>query len=105
VTPGLPLPIRAAVFASGSGSNLQSLLDAEARGAPWSVRLLVSDREEAGALNRASAAGVDTRVVRPSGREAEAVGAEMLQALEDAAVQVVFLAGYLRLVPAAVVTA
>jgi phosphoribosylglycinamide formyltransferase 1 len=98
-------PLAAAVFASGSGSNFQSLLEAEGRGAPWRVRLLVSDREDAGALSRAEAAGVATRVVPVRGRDGDEVGRETLDALEGAGARVVFLAGYLRLVPALVVEA
>lgn len=87
--------VAAAVFASGSGSNLQALLDAEAAGAaPWATRLVVSDREGAGALDRARAAGVETRVTSAT---------QTLAALEGAGVEVVFLAGYLKLVPAPVV--
>lgn len=99
-------PLRAAVFASGSGSNFQAILDAEgAAGAahPWRTVLLISDRDGAGALARASAAGVATRVIPVSGRDADEVGAETLAALQDARVDVIYLAGYLRLVPAAVV--
>jgi phosphoribosylglycinamide formyltransferase 1 len=100
----VPEPLAAAVFASGSGSNLQALLDAEARGgAAWRTVLVISDRAEAGALDRARAAGAATRVIPVAGRDIETVAAETLQALDEAAVDVVFLAGYLRLVPGRVV--
>lgn len=98
--------LRAAVFASGSGSNFQALLDAERDGGPghpWRTVLLVSDRDSAGALGRAEAAGVDRRVVPFSGREVGDVADEILSALIEAEVDVLFLAGYLRLVPAPVV--
>lgn len=101
--------VAAAVFASGSGSNLQALLDAEVAGAaPWTTRLVVSDREGAGALDRARTAGVETRVIAPTGTaENEApvgdAASRTLAALEGAGVEVVFLAGYLKLVPAPVV--
>jgi phosphoribosylglycinamide formyltransferase 1 len=103
--PASPLPLGAAVFASGGGSNLQSLLDAESRGAPWRIRLLVTDREGVGALDRASAAGVESRVVPVAGRSADEVGEETLALLSAAGIGVIFLAGYLRLVPRAVVSA
>lgn len=99
-------PLRAAAFASGSGSNFQALLDAERGGGadhPWRTVLLISDREGAGALDRAASAGVPTRIVPVSGRDPGEVGAETVAALEKAGVEVIFLAGYLRLVPAAVV--
>lgn len=99
-------PLKAAVFASGSGSNFQALLEAEradGEAHPWRIALLVSDRESAGALERARQGGVPNRVIPVGGRDAESVAMETLQALEAAEVEVVFLAGYLRLIPAAVV--
>ena len=101
----LRLPLSAAVFASGSGSNFQALLDAELRDAPWRIRLLVTDRDGIGALERARHAGIEARVVPLSGRSPEEVGREILELLTAAGVQVIFLAGYLRLVPPAVTRA
>jgi phosphoribosylglycinamide formyltransferase-1 len=98
--------LNAAVFASGSGSNFQALLDAERSGGtshPWRSILLISDRESAGALDRAEAAGVARRVIPVGGRDPGAVAGETLDALLGAEVDVIFLAGYLRLVPAPVV--
>jgi phosphoribosylglycinamide formyltransferase 1 len=98
-------PLRAAVFASGGGTNLQSLLDRESapEGAPWRIELVVSDREDAGALERARKAERATRHIQVSGRPPEDVSAETLRALEEGGIEVVFLAGYLRLMPRAVV--
>ncbi len=99
-------PLNAAVLASGSGSNFQALLDAEGAGGashPWRTVLLISDRESAGALERADAAGVARRIVPVGGRAPEEVAEETLAALLDLEVDVIFLAGYLRLVPAPVV--
>ncbi len=97
-------PVRAAVFASGSGSNFQALLDAE-RGssAPYEIVLLVSDRASAGAIERAGSHQVDSRVVSFRLREMDEVDAELVEALEEAEVEVIFLAGFLRLVPPGVV--
>jgi formyltetrahydrofolate-dependent phosphoribosylglycinamide formyltransferase len=101
----LGLPLAAAVFASGSGSNFLALHDAESRGAPWRIRLLISDREDAGALERARRLGIETRVVPVSGRNPDEVGRETVELLEQSGIQVIFLAGYLRLVPRAVTEA
>ena len=101
----LRLPLAAAAFASGSGSNFIALHAAEARGAPWRIRLVVSDREDAGALERARQAGIAARVIPVSGRDPELVGQETLALLAEHGIQVVFLAGYLRLVPRAVTEA
>lgn len=95
--------IHAAVMASGSGSNFQALLDAEAAGASWTTRLLVSDRPGVGALDRASRAGVPTAVVPVSGRSETEVAEETLARFGDAGIEVVFLAGYLRLIPGRIV--
>ena len=97
-------PVPVAVFASGSGTNVQALLDAERGGrVAWRTRLLISDREDAGALARAKAAGIATEVIPVGGRDRAVVEAETLDALRGAEVEAVFLAGYLRLVSAGVV--
>ena len=98
-------PLAAAVFASGGGSNFQSLLDHQASDPPWRVRLLVSDRAGAGALTRSEAAGVPSQVIRTKDRDPRDVAAETLAALKEHGVQVIFLAGYLKLLPAPVVQA
>jgi formyltetrahydrofolate-dependent phosphoribosylglycinamide formyltransferase len=97
--------ISIAVFASGGGSNLQSLLDHESDASPGRIRLLVSDRSEAGALERARRAGVPTALVPVKGRPLEEVGEETLALLREHGIQVILLAGYLRLIPSAVVRA
>ncbi|PVZ07932.1 phosphoribosylglycinamide formyltransferase [Actinomycetospora cinnamomea] len=62
----LPSPARVTVLASGSGSLLQALLDAgDDAEHPARVVAVVSDRAGVGALDRATAAGVPTAVVRP----------------------------------------
>lgn len=98
-------PVRAAVFASGSGSNFQALLDRQDDLGAYGIVLLLSDRQDAGALERARKAGVPGRVVPVKGRPPEETAAEMLAVLEEYAVEVIFLAGYLRLVPPQVVRA
>jgi len=92
--------VRIAVFASGGGTNLQALLDTCRPPAPAEVALVVSDKANAGALDRARAAGAATAVL-PDHRDAD----EILRVLRDHAIEFVVLAGYLKLVPAAVVAA
>lgn len=101
----VPPPLVAAVFASGGGSNFQSLADHQASDPPWRIGLLVSDRDGAGALDRAEAAGVPRRVIRTKGREPGDVAADTLAVLKEHGVEVIFLAGYLKLLPAPVVQA
>ncbi|HXF96883.1 MAG TPA: phosphoribosylglycinamide formyltransferase [Gemmatimonadales bacterium] len=88
--------VRVAVLASGGGTNLQALLDALGTDAPARVVRVISDRPDAGALERARRAGVEAQVLR---NPADAPG--LAAALADA--DLVVLAGYLKLVPAAVV--
>jgi formyltetrahydrofolate-dependent phosphoribosylglycinamide formyltransferase len=101
----MPEDIAAAVFASGGGSNFQSLLDHQATDPPWRIRLLVADRQGIGALDRGERAGVPTRVIPTKGRDAADVASEMLGALESHGIDVILLAGYLKLIPAPVVAA
>jgi formyltetrahydrofolate-dependent phosphoribosylglycinamide formyltransferase len=91
---------RVAVCASGGGSNLQALLDRLDRKAPAAVVLVLSDRQTARALERARAAGVVAEVLSDPNDPTE-----WIRRLEQHRVDLVVLAGYLKLVPAAVVTA
>ena len=97
------MKLRIAVFASGGGSNLQALLDHQSPAGSWEIALLVTDRPDAGAVGRARAAGVDVAVVAPGARDPSAVGHELLDILERHRIDLVLLAGYLRLVPREVV--
>ena len=90
-------PVRVAVLVSGGGTNLQALLDALRESPLARVARVISNRPDAGALDRARQAGVPAIVLENSGD-----AAELLAALGDA--QLVVLAGYLKLVPAAVVS-
>ncbi len=92
--------MRVAVCASGGGSNLQALLDALPEGAPARVVLVLSDRGDAGALERARRAGVPAEVLADP-RDAT----EWLTRLGRREVDLVVLAGFLKLVPAPVVAA
>lgn len=90
--------MRVAVCISGRGSNMVALLDALAGDAPAQVVVVVSDRPDAGGLARAAAHGIPTAVLRnPSD------SAEWLDLLTTHAADLVVLAGFLKLVPAAVV--
>jgi phosphoribosylglycinamide formyltransferase-1 len=90
--------MRVAVFASGGGTNLQALLDACRGNAPARVVLVASNRADAGALERARKARVATHVI-----EDPANGLAMTAILREHEVDLVVLAGYLKLVPGDVV--
>ena len=98
-------PVPVAVFASGGGTNLQALLDHERASGAYRVVTVISDRPDAGALDRARTAGRDTLVIAMKDRSQEEIGEETLRHLRDRNVKVIALAGYLRLMPSAVVAA
>ena len=90
---------RIAVFASGGGSNLQALLDYyRDRGAErgGDVALVVSNRPEAGALERARKAGIATAVLKS---ERVPDGCDPLDTLARNRIDFIALAGYLKLLP------
>lgn len=70
--------------------------------AGWTTALLITDRE-CGSEERARAAEVPVTRIGVGGRDAGVVSDELVAALRGADIEVIFLAGYLRLVPAAVV--
>jgi phosphoribosylglycinamide formyltransferase-1 len=90
-------PVRVAVLVSGGGTNLQALLDTLSHSSIARVTRVISSRAGAGALARARKAGVPTTVLRDPNDSSE-----ILTALADA--DLVVLAGYLKLIPAAVVS-
>jgi formyltetrahydrofolate-dependent phosphoribosylglycinamide formyltransferase len=100
------MTLRVAVFASGGGSNLQALIDRFNQAGSRSllrVALVISDRQDAGALLRARAAGIEAMHIQVAGRPSELSTREMLSALDSADIDLIALAGYLRLVPSAVI--
>ncbi|MSR23369.1 MAG: phosphoribosylglycinamide formyltransferase [Gemmatimonadetes bacterium] len=113
------MSLRAAVFASGRGTNFEVLADAGAgreasnppakgkwvrRGRPrsWEVVLLVTDRAQAQAIERAKERGIPAVVVSPD-EDPSTFGSRLLSRLSEEGVDIVLLAGYLRLVPIEVV--
>jgi phosphoribosylglycinamide formyltransferase 1 len=94
---------RIAVFASGTGSNLQALMDHFQETDGGDVVLVISDRPGTGAAERAQAAGIAAHVIQVKTRPIAAVTADMIDALDAADVDVIALAGYLRLLPPDVV--
>jgi formyltetrahydrofolate-dependent phosphoribosylglycinamide formyltransferase len=89
--------IRIAVLASGRGSNLEVLFEALADRTDVAIVLVASDRADAEALGRARSRGVAAAVVVPDGERA------MIELLEDARIDWIVLAGYLKRVPPGVV--
>ncbi len=92
--------VRIAVMVSGGGTNLQALIDAEKSGIIKSgeIRLVVSDNPEAYALQRAHNAGIDVAVVdRKKFDSRDAFDAKILEILKKNNIELVVLAGFLRI--------
>lgn len=92
--------VRVAVLISGAGSNMAALIDAAGQTeAPFEVGLVLSNRPDAGGLAVAEAKGVPTAVVdhRPFGKDRAAHEQAVQSVLEAHRVEVVALAGYMRL--------
>lgn len=91
--------LRLGVLVSGRGSNLQALIDAAADpGFPAEVSLVLSNKATAPALDRAARAGIPTVTLAAKGfADKAAYEQAMIAALEAAGVQLVCLAGFMRL--------
>jgi phosphoribosylglycinamide formyltransferase-1 len=95
---------RVAVLASGEGTNLQALLDDPVAG-PWVV-LAVSDRASARSLERALARNVEAVFIDPSAYvDRASFDRALLDVLRERSIDVVALAGYMRIVGREVVRA
>ena len=94
-------PLRIAVFASGTGTDLQAIIDACAQGRlDATVALVISNNRNAGALQRADVAGA--KPVHWSEKRAgspERFTSELKHILRDARIDLVVLAGYMKLMP------
>lgn len=87
-----------AVLVSGGGTNLQALIDAEAAGKikNGKIRLVLSSRPDAYALERARAAGIERCVLEPSSIESRAAYSEALaRMLAEHDTDLVVLAGFM----------
>ncbi len=88
------LTARIAVLVSGGGTNLQALIDAQARGELKSgqIALVIADKAGIGAIGRAEAAGIDCALIvrkEPNFEE------KVLSALLEHNIDMVVLAGFL----------
>jgi phosphoribosylglycinamide formyltransferase-1 len=100
--------MRVAVLASGNGSNLQALVDAEARGelGPATIALVLCNRPGAGALERARDAGIATELVdHVAFADRAAFEAAMTDRLGAHGIEAVVLAGFMRVLTDAFVRA
>lgn len=97
-----PARKRVAVLISGRGSNLQALIDAAGEtGFPAEIALVISDRPDVQGLQRAERAGIARQVLMPKelgGRAA--FEAALDEALRKAGIDLICLAGFMRILGA-----
>jgi phosphoribosylglycinamide formyltransferase-1 len=95
------------ILISGRGSNMLALADAVGAGRIPDAEIAVvnSDRKEAKGLRRASALGIETLVIERGGRKREEHDREIIAALSARGVELVCLAGYMRLLSNAFIEA
>jgi phosphoribosylglycinamide formyltransferase 1 len=90
---------RIGVLLSGRGSNFQALAEsiASSRIPNAEIAIVISNREGAPGIDRAKARGIATRVIPSKGLERETYDRQVVAALNDHQVDLVCLAGYMRL--------
>jgi phosphoribosylglycinamide formyltransferase-1 len=94
------------VLISGRGSNLGALIAAaQAADYPAQIVLVISNNDNAGGLMRAADAGIATKFIPHHGKTREMFDAEMDTALRAAGVEIVCLAGFMRILSAEFVRA
>lgn len=90
--------IKLAVLASGGGTDLQSVIDAsEKNEIDAKVVVVVSDRENAFALERAKKHSIDACFVNPKNKKREEHEKEVSKIIDKYNVDLIVLAGYLRM--------
>lgn len=105
MTPPKPL-LSLAVFISGRGSNLQSLIDACAgEDFPARIALVFSNKDGVQGLERAAKAGIPTRTLSHKGFESrEDYDRAVLEILAEYPIDLVCLAGFMRIVTPVLIT-
>ncbi len=90
------------VLLSGTGSNLQALIDSDdVKASPANIRAVISNRADAYGLQRAKDAGIDTRVLDHKAFEGrEAFDAALIEVIDEFKPQLVVLAGFMRILSA-----
>ena len=89
---------RVGILISGRGSNMVALADAgrEGRIPNAEIAIVISDQPNAAALDKAKERGIETLVIERRGRQREAHDREIVAALKARHVDLVCLAGYMR---------
>lgn len=92
-------PLRVVVLISGSGSNLQALIDGVAAGnLPIEIVAVISNRPDVMGLSRAANAGIQTLVLDHKGfASREAFDQELMRAIDSYTPGLIVLAGFMRI--------
>ncbi|MFN4274819.1 MAG: phosphoribosylglycinamide formyltransferase [Ferrovibrio sp.] len=95
----MPARKRVAVLISGRGSNLRALIEASETGADYPARiaLVLSNKADAEGLRIAREHGIETAVIESRGKERAAFDAEMHALLQSKGIELICLAGFMRL--------
>ena len=90
---------RIGVLLSGRGSNFEALADSVSNGRipNAEIAIVVSNREGTPGIERAQSRGINSRVIPSKGLEREAYDRQVVAALHEHKVDLVCLAGYMRL--------
>jgi phosphoribosylglycinamide formyltransferase-1 len=90
---------RIGVLLSGRGSNFEALAESVAAGRipDAEIAIVISNREGAPGIQRAESRGIRTRVIPSKGLEREAYDRQVVAILDEHKVDLVCLAGYMRL--------
>lgn len=95
----MPDSVKIGVLVSGSGTNLQAIIDAVAEGLPVDIAYVVSSRPDAYGIERAKAANIPVLVMnRNIYADAKAADSLIVDTLKAAGVEYIFMAGYMRMV-------
>ena len=90
-----------AVFASGGGTDFQSVIDANEKERFCKIEYLIASKDGIGAIERAKKAGIKTAVfAKKDYPEIEALYETLATLLEKAEVDYIVLAGWLKIIPA-----
>jgi len=86
------------VLLSGRGSNFEAIArNVQAGKIPAEIAVVISNREEAPGLARAREMGLETRFIPSKGKEREAYDRELVAVLKEFQVDLVCLAGFMRI--------
>ncbi len=100
MTPDVPRK-RLGVLLSGRGSNFQAIARHCASGAlDADIAIVISNRPDAGGLDAAASLGIPARAIPSQGIERQAHDRMVAEALDEARVDLVILAGYMRILSA-----